>query len=1183
MAQNASDRCRCEIDAFLRKVSRAGILILTASMVQAANADVVDPQVASGSVTITPVGNSWIIQQGSQTAIVNYSQFSIGQNQSVVFNQPNASARILNRVQGNFPTTINGQLTANGIVYIVNPAGVFIGPTGLVNVGQLYAAAGSMTDSDFLGGIDRFTGLSNAVENHGTILGSRVHLVGNSIVNTGTIDVGPGGVLAMVASTGEVTLSPNGPNTQVFVSIDQGSAPSSATGVENAGTLRAGTGGQIVLGAGDLYSVAIRNTASGVIDGAGATVQMQAKDGLGALGTIEHAGSLGAGELVVEGSSVTLDAGMSVDTAVIHGAVVIASDVVVSGHAGDATSVAFADAVNSAAGEANDLVVHAAETTFSGDVGKVPAGHLGTLAATGDVAIGGDVLTHDDILLGAAGGGSAVTFTGAGSQTLASTAGDVDLNASVSKAAGDLHLAASPMGQMRIEGATVHGGGSVFLAGDNVLFDGAGNQAVDAGQVLGISAKVAKPSGDLALEAGSALRLYGSTVSTDDGGLRLDAPLTLFGNNKIHQSAAAGSTLEATGSVQKTALNLTLEAGDTMLLRGVKTSADTGALTLRGPAIQFANDAIAQKAAAGTLLTIDGNATKAQKNLTLEGQAGVVLKGATTSATAGDLHLVGPSVSFAANNVAQAASASGQLVIDGTTVKPAGNLVLSGANLVVLGPAVTVNGTLAIVGPVQLVTDTVVNGTTAVTFDGTVDGGHALEIESLGDIRLVGSVGAGSALESLEVRSAAGIVTFSGSLVKAVEEILLNVNLAQTIAVPAIASIAADGDIVFECAEFKMGQNQKLTTAGDLKVLAGSATLGDLSALGDIAIDANTILLLTRERGQVLNADGSFSEDNGLDFVAGGKFAFKVAPIAVGGFGTPVFGSPVASADASGTLGAFAKVQIANAVLPAQIVGLQGQVLDLTPQAALAPPVPPVVPPRPPVVPGVPTLPTGGGSNDVAAATAAAQGLEFGDDDTRIAFPEIDEARSRQGFARIVPPALLGIRMPTEAECTAIAAGEAVLDDAPTAPALLGAANAAPYEAVIARVPARIMRRFVQSYDWLAAADRSGLDQALRQCGPQDLGAVASRLLVDGDGAALQQLVALERLVRSSETLGFNRAEEMRVYRGEVSETGPAPRSPLAATLQRRLFACDPQLAGTDFDAPAYRMAMKAWREGASR
>ncbi|MCA9299004.1 MAG: filamentous hemagglutinin N-terminal domain-containing protein, partial [Phycisphaerales bacterium] len=94
--------------------------------------------VASGAAEFQTVGPLTSITV-SDNAIINYSQFNIGLNETVQFIQPDASSRVLNRITGAGPSQIDGALLANGQVYLVNPSGVIFGPDSIVNVGTLFA------------------------------------------------------------------------------------------------------------------------------------------------------------------------------------------------------------------------------------------------------------------------------------------------------------------------------------------------------------------------------------------------------------------------------------------------------------------------------------------------------------------------------------------------------------------------------------------------------------------------------------------------------------------------------------------------------------------------------------------------------------------------------------------------------------------------------------------------------------------------------------------------------------------------------------------------------------------------------------------------------------------------------------------------------------------------------------
>lgn len=213
-------------------------------------------QVVRGDVSISRSGNETLIRAG-RNSIINYRSFDIAGHESVRFIQPDANSRVLNRIGGASPTRIDGALTANGRVYIVNPAGVVFGGGARVNVAGIFAAAGQMSDADFVRGKDRFS-LTGSVVNEGSITGSFVGLLGKHTANMGTI-MAPDGAVVMAAGA-DVYVGQRDGTTYVKVE-GAASAPAGRAGAENAGTIDAGRG-RAVIAAGDMYSLAVRSTGS---------------------------------------------------------------------------------------------------------------------------------------------------------------------------------------------------------------------------------------------------------------------------------------------------------------------------------------------------------------------------------------------------------------------------------------------------------------------------------------------------------------------------------------------------------------------------------------------------------------------------------------------------------------------------------------------------------------------------------------------------------------------------------------------------------------------------------------------------------------------------------------------------------------------------------------------------------
>jgi filamentous hemagglutinin family protein len=161
-------------------------------------------QLVAGQATVSnPNANVMQIDQSSQKAVVNWQGFSVGQNEAVNIHQPNAQAALLNRVVGADASQIQGQINANGQVYLVNPNGVVFSKTAQVDVGGLVATTHNISNADFIAGKNHFTqdGATGTVENHGTINtanGGVVALIGEQVTNTGTINT-PKGTTALAA------------------------------------------------------------------------------------------------------------------------------------------------------------------------------------------------------------------------------------------------------------------------------------------------------------------------------------------------------------------------------------------------------------------------------------------------------------------------------------------------------------------------------------------------------------------------------------------------------------------------------------------------------------------------------------------------------------------------------------------------------------------------------------------------------------------------------------------------------------------------------------------------------------------------------------------------------------------------------------------------------------------------
>ena len=154
--------------------------------------------VSHGTADATVQGSELLIR-ASDSAILNYRNFDVQNHETVRFQMGDASHRVLNRVHSDVPSHIDGKVFSNGIVYLMNPAGIVFGPHCVVNVAALYAAAAHLSDQDFLQRIDHFKDVKGTIEVYGTLSAEDIALIGRSILQKGNVLAEEGHVLFATA------------------------------------------------------------------------------------------------------------------------------------------------------------------------------------------------------------------------------------------------------------------------------------------------------------------------------------------------------------------------------------------------------------------------------------------------------------------------------------------------------------------------------------------------------------------------------------------------------------------------------------------------------------------------------------------------------------------------------------------------------------------------------------------------------------------------------------------------------------------------------------------------------------------------------------------------------------------------------------------------------------------------
>ena len=262
----------------------------------------------SASIVTNTAAAQMTVNQSSARAVIDWASFNIGSQAKVQFNQPGASAVVLNQVQGNNASQIYGQISANGQVILANPNGIYFSPTASVDVGSLVATTGKANPDDFMAGRTRFSrdGSSASVVNQGQLkaaLGGYIALLAPEVRNQGVV-IAQAGTVAL--ATGEaITLSFNNGGTSLAGLVTTPQAIAAL--VDNHAAVLA-EGGQIILSAhalASLQNAVVKNSgqlsASSLTEKGGKIVLMADKVELTGTSRIDANGPQGGGTVLVGG------------------------------------------------------------------------------------------------------------------------------------------------------------------------------------------------------------------------------------------------------------------------------------------------------------------------------------------------------------------------------------------------------------------------------------------------------------------------------------------------------------------------------------------------------------------------------------------------------------------------------------------------------------------------------------------------------------------------------------------------------------------------------------------------------------------------------------------------------------------------------------------------------------------
>ncbi len=295
-------------------------------------------QVAAGAATIAYTRPDQLnITQTSDRAIINWQDFSVAQGARVDISQPGNGSALLNRVTSATPSTIAGQINANGQVYLINPNGIMITQTGKVSAAGFVASSLDMSDDDFMAGTITVTGRGGSVVNRGEISvvrGGYAALIGGKVENSGLI-LAPLGRVALGAGT-RATLDLEGDG---FLQV---ALPAEGGGIAMSGRIVA-DGGAVVLSAAQAREAArsVVNLSGSIeargIDTRGGTVTLSGGDIRLDGASIDVSGTRGGGTVRIGGDRQGLGALAHADMLTVDAASSIRADATGTGDGGQVT------------------------------------------------------------------------------------------------------------------------------------------------------------------------------------------------------------------------------------------------------------------------------------------------------------------------------------------------------------------------------------------------------------------------------------------------------------------------------------------------------------------------------------------------------------------------------------------------------------------------------------------------------------------------------------------------------------------------------------------------------------------------------------------------------------------------------------------------------------------------------
>lgn len=662
--------------------------LLLATSLQAAAQTLPQGQIIrSGSAIINVSGTVMTIDQASRASLIEWNSFNIGAANTVQFNLLQGSqATAINLVTGSSGSLINGQLTSNGQVFLINPAGITFNAGSSVNVGGLLASTllpGTPGLLDANGVSPTFQlaggGTSAVVSNNGatlTALAGGISLIGGAVSNTGVISASNGNIDLVAAGAATVMNGVSSSGMSQLTFLPTAASTIAGTGISNAGVLNArnigmnalmgpglssvgiNTGGTIIANAIDAGDGSLTIRSSSAIQMSGGNVTARSVD-LAATDAVGLAGDINADDIAIQAGSVMQTAGAVQGTLQLgtQGSVNLAQAgnriTTVGGTVGAGlTLTTSTDLTNGAA-----LSVGGTSTLSAGQAG---ARRNITLTNTGN-SFGGQVnATGADLMLVGSGRLGLGTID---ATTLVAQGGSIGLNGAVTTTGNQTYRSAVTLT------------GNSTLAGSAIAFDGTidGSYRLDVASTGSSTFSSAvgsvSPLQGLSVDAGGGIQLAGNVNAL--GSIAFYGPLRLVGSRSLTSTTG---NMELAGTVDGDGGALSLSARNLTFGGAVGGSGAVAGLLAQATTITVGN-AITSS---GTIM-LDGDVQLAGTTLLTSTGSGAITTGGITSTRPNgyDLGLVTDGAIHVNGNISAANVAIKGSQFSGQGITSRGNLDIS--------------------------------------------------------------------------------------------------------------------------------------------------------------------------------------------------------------------------------------------------------------------------------------------------------------------------------------------------------------------------------------------------------------------------------------------------------------------------------------------------------------------------